>query len=242
MRKLTDLTGMTFGKLKVLYRGDDYVTPSGQHKPTWWCECSCGNPNLVNVMGTHLRTGHTQSCGCHNIFTTKQANTKSNKWDLTGEYGIGYTTNTNVPFYFDLEDFDKIKKYCWREDMGKNGYIVARDITKPHETKMVSLHRIIMDCPPEMQVDHIYHNTKDNRKSKLRIVTPAQNNYNKFPSKDDSRITGVKKTENNKWVASITHLGKYHHLGTYDTKEEAIEARKKGEEKYFGEYAYKEET
>lgn len=35
MGKLIDLTGMTFGKLKVLYRGDDYVTPSGQHKPTW---------------------------------------------------------------------------------------------------------------------------------------------------------------------------------------------------------------
>lgn len=240
MDKLIDLTGKTFGRLKVLYRGDDYITPKGQHKPTWWCECSCGNPNLINVTGTHLRSGHTTSCGCYNIQTTIEANSKTNVYDLTGEYGIGYTTNTNVPFLFDLEDFDKIKQFCWREDNSKNGYIVARDITQPHETKIVLLHRIIMNCPDEMQVDHIFHDVKDNRKSKMRIVTLAQNNYNRLPYEGE-KIRGVYPKKNGKWKAQITFKGVVHNLGLYNSKGEAVTARKEGEKKYFGEYAYQEE-
>lgn len=38
-------------------------------------------------------------------------NKRYNRYDLTGEYGIGYT-NQGVEFYFDLEDYDKIKEYC----------------------------------------------------------------------------------------------------------------------------------
>ncbi len=36
-----------------------------------------------------------------------------NRYDLNGEYGIGYTNVSDLPFYFDLEDFDKIKSYTW---------------------------------------------------------------------------------------------------------------------------------
>ena len=34
-------------------------------------------------------------------------NKKSNIYDLSGEYGVGWTSNTNEEFYFDLEDYDK---------------------------------------------------------------------------------------------------------------------------------------
>ena len=37
---------------------------------------------------------------------------KENIYDLSGEFGIGYCTNTGSPFYFDLEDYNKIKNYC----------------------------------------------------------------------------------------------------------------------------------
>ena len=32
-----------------------------------------------------------------------------NNYEFTEDYGIGYTYN-NIPFYFDIEDFDKIKQ------------------------------------------------------------------------------------------------------------------------------------
>ena len=30
---------------------------------------------------------------------------------MSNDYGVGYTTNTNKEFYFDLEDYDLIKEY-----------------------------------------------------------------------------------------------------------------------------------
>ena len=65
---------------------------------------------------------------------------KYNKYDLSGEYGIGWTTNTNHVFYFDLEDYEKIKDYCWIEN--DQGYIIAHNIhgTQPVNVRM---HRIV---------------------------------------------------------------------------------------------------
>ena len=39
--------------------------------------------------------------------------------------------------------------------------------------------------------------------------------------------------ERNTWYAYITFKGEFHFLGRYSDKEEAIEVRKKAEEKYF---------
>ena len=64
MAKLKDLTGKTFGRLTVIERYDDYVSPSGQRQAQWVCECSCDQHNIIIVRGSHLKTGRTTSCGC----------------------------------------------------------------------------------------------------------------------------------------------------------------------------------
>ena len=48
--------------------------------------------------------------------TDSRFNVKYNKYDLLGSFGVGWTTNTNKEFWFDLEDYDKIKDYCWAEN------------------------------------------------------------------------------------------------------------------------------
>lgn len=55
-----DLTNLQFGKLTVIKRGDN--DKSGHVR--WWCKCDCGNPKLILVAAGHLKSGHTQSCGC----------------------------------------------------------------------------------------------------------------------------------------------------------------------------------
>lgn len=50
---------------------------------------------------------------------------KYNRYDLNlkdehGLYGVGYCFNTGHEFYFDMDDYDKIKDYCWSEDKTKN--------------------------------------------------------------------------------------------------------------------------
>ena len=57
MGKIIDITGMTFGKLKVL--GPD---PQKGRYLKWICECECGN--FISVNGANLRSGNTKSCGC----------------------------------------------------------------------------------------------------------------------------------------------------------------------------------
>ena len=61
---IEDLSKQKFNHLTVLYRGEDLVQPNGSKKTRWWCQCDCGNPQLVLVQTNHLKTGHTKSCGC----------------------------------------------------------------------------------------------------------------------------------------------------------------------------------
>ena len=62
MPKAIDLTGQRFGRLLVLERVEDYVSPKGLHLKRWKCKCDCGN--IKNVGGNELKTGRTKSCGC----------------------------------------------------------------------------------------------------------------------------------------------------------------------------------
>lgn len=60
---LIDLTGQTFGHLKVLKRAPDKII-SGEKVVHWYCQCDCEDHNIAIVSGHNLRTGHTISCGC----------------------------------------------------------------------------------------------------------------------------------------------------------------------------------
>lgn len=58
-RNFIDLTGETFGKLKVLYEEPNIRADAHS---VWVCQCDCGN--IVNVSGRNFRKRTTQSCGC----------------------------------------------------------------------------------------------------------------------------------------------------------------------------------
>ena len=225
-----DLTGLYFGRLKVIERVEDYIEKNGNKRSQWLCECKCGN--RVKVIGKSLKNGNTKSCGCLQKEITSKHFKKYNDYDLSGEYGIGYTFKGDT-FYFDLEDYDKIKDYCWY--ISKTGYVISQD----SEHKAIRMHRLVMNVTDsKVLIDHIYHNKTDNRKSQLRIVSASQNGMNTVRRKDNtSGVTGVS-LDNNRWSAQITCDGKLIRLGRFNTFDEAVSARKLAEEKYFGEYAY----
>lgn len=60
-----DLTGMRFGKLSVIERAEDYVSPRGYRGVAWKCRCDCGKD--VVIRGCNLRNGKSLSCGCNRI-------------------------------------------------------------------------------------------------------------------------------------------------------------------------------
>ena len=63
MARLNDLVGQKFGRLKVISRAPDHVTPSGSRSVVWWCKCDCGKETAVRA--NELRNGSVLSCGCY---------------------------------------------------------------------------------------------------------------------------------------------------------------------------------
>lgn len=234
-----DLTGKIFGRLKVLCQSEDYIVPSnGKHYARWLCECSCEDHNQVTVTVGNLTSGKIQSCGCLArellIEFNQQTKHKVNDYDLSNEYGIGYTSNTHNQFFFDKEDYDLIKDHCWCEHIKTSGYhaLEAYDQTLDKIVPMIT----VLGCKG---YDHIDRNPLNNRRSNLRKATQAENTRNRSkPKNNTSNVIGVgwmKKI--NKWRARITVDEQNIYLGVFDNKIDAIRERLIAEKKYFGEFA-----
>jgi len=143
----------------------------------------------------------------------------------------------------DTEDLEKIsnknvKFYAYKEKKNDTFYAVAcprSEINKSGFT-MVQLHRIIMETPKGLVVDHINHNPLDNRKSNLRNVSIIKNSQNRKGSQKDSKsgIRGVHFNQKiNKWIAQITVNKEKKYLGCYKDIKTAERVAVEAREKYF---------
>lgn len=133
----------------------------------------------------------------------------------------------------DDEDYAAITQHTWQRNF--HGYVVGNiDGTD------VYLHRFIMGYPEGRVVDHINGDKLDNRRSNLRVCKHKENTRNARRSKNNtSGHTGVSyRPKRKSYRAYITVDRRQIGLGHYPTLEEAVAARKKGERKYFGEFAY----
>lgn len=237
MKKL-DLTGERFGYLYVIKEGENYAYPSGRTRTQWLCRCDCGNE--VSISTNNLKSGNTKSCGCKKQFLSLNTfkDNNGNRYEFDGETGIGYTKN-GTKFYFDKEDYDKVKKYKW--NVTSKGYICTH-IKVNGKKKCLFLHRYIMSAEEGISVDHIRgRNSKtDNRKSNLRIASNSQNRFNTPLQKNNtSGYTGVYWIRHmKKWHAQIIINKQNINLGYFENIEDAITARKEAEEKYQGEFSF----
>lgn len=228
------LIGKQFGRLTIL--DIDYVKSKSTGRKYYICQCSCKDKTIKSIRADAIGK-RSNSCGClqKEIVARycKENYTQTNKYDLSGVYGIGYTGDGRK-FKFDIEDYQMIKDYCWH--INKCGYVVKR------KNEITTLfHRLVMNCKDKnLVVDHINHDTTDNRKSNLRIVTQQQNCFNsKIRNINKSGCKGVSFDKSrNKWSDSIVYNGKNIHLGRFEDFNEAVKHRKIAEEKYFGEFSY----
>ena len=80
-----------------------------------------------------------------------------NEYEIKGDYVVGYTARYKNEFYFDLDDFEKVKQYYWIID--SSGNVICKKVTP-----QLSMHKLLMG-------DGIYihknDNKSDNRKSNL---------------------------------------------------------------------------
>lgn len=143
--------------------------------------------------------------------------------------------------YFAIVDncnYNWLNQYKWSV-CNQNGFLKA--VSWVHG-KNVSMHRLIMNPPKGMDVDHINHDALDNKLNNLRVCTRSQNCCNQKPRVGTSShfkgVTFNKKCQ--KWVAQITKNGKYHWIGSRESEIEASELYNEKAKELFGEFAYEQ--
>jgi hypothetical protein len=145
----------------------------------------------------------------------------------------------------DDEDYDHVAGLPWyishsaKKSYGYVVYATKRD-PKTHKQKRIRMHRLIMnETSPKVFIDHINHNTQDNRKRNLRRCTRQQNGFNRKKNKNmTSTYKGVCWSKGHKkWVSCIKLDGKNIYIGHYDSEIEAHEAYKLKAIELFGEFA-----
>lgn len=123
----------------------------------------------------------------------------------------------------DAEDVNKIRYTKWK--LSTSGYATN---TPKFSGSSKHMHREILGT--DRFVDHINHNTLDNRKCNLRVVTKSQNAMNQ-------NFKGISRN-GCKWYTHIKIDQKMLNLGNYLDEEEALYARWYAEQVLFKEYAY----
>lgn len=138
-------------------------------------------------------------------------------------------------------DYDDLNQFRWYAQYSKgiDNYYAFRLVSFKKKgklkNKIILMHRMIMDAPKRKVVDHINHNTLDNRKENLRIVSSRQNNQNK-KVKGTSKYPGVCWHKyNKKWRATIYVNGKNKDLGYFKEEREAAKAYERACRELIGE-------
>jgi len=123
----------------------------------------------------------------------------------------------------DDEDYDYLMQWKWSAHLNNNRYFYAeRGIKVNGKCKTIRMHVDLMKPKIGNIVDHINHNTLDNRKHNLRVCTRSQNNANRTSVKNSSsKYLGVGFEKDRGWTARIRKDGIGYRLGTFNTEEEA---------------------
>lgn len=140
----------------------------------------------------------------------------------------------------DDSDFEWLSSRKWYISTGGHGYLYAGS-SASHTKRTDLMHRIIMNAPHGMEVDHINHDTLDNQRHNLRLCTHNENAYNNLrKTKSYSGYKGVILCKDNrklKWLSRIMFNRKGIFLGRFSTPEEAALVYDAKARELFGEFA-----
>jgi hypothetical protein len=134
------------------------------------------------------------------------------------------------------EDVCRVEAYSWRAQISnRTVYAYTADFSTGRR-RNVAMHRLLMEFPVGMQVDHRDGDGLNNTRANLRLATAAQNQHNKMATKrNTSGFKGVFKARA-KWKAEIKVGGKSVYLWTFDAPDTAAKAYAKASADLHGEF------
>lgn len=137
----------------------------------------------------------------------------------------------------DDDDYELVSKYSW--SLSSSGYAIST-FRKDGKQWTQPLHRLILNAPDGVFVDHKNNNRVDNRKSNLRLCSALENAMNAVKRKDGkSQYKGVYRSiKNGYYVAHIQHKGSREFLGYYKEEMDAAFYYNLKAKELFGEFAY----
>lgn len=139
----------------------------------------------------------------------------------------------------DDEDYDDLNQYYWNAD--KKGFAVRNvpsDTTRSGYTTEL-MHRHIMRAAPGEGIIQVDGNRLNNQKHNLRRAPRAGHRHWFLPGSIPTRYRGVSMQKGySRYRATLCLEGKMHHLGWYDTMEEAAEAYNQEAARVWGQAAF----
>ena len=126
----------------------------------------------------------------------------------------------------DEEDFETVAAFSgtWSTAAGRNTFYARINIRDANnKQKTMYMHRVILNPPADLQIDHKNHNGLDNRRENIRIVTRGENGRNRIDNVEfQSDVDGVSWNAHIKaWMAQPRVNDKMVHLGYFDMRFQA---------------------
>jgi hypothetical protein len=137
------------------------------------------------------------------------------------------------------EDAERVGEYSWAAHRhSTNGTFRAIRNGPPwHKQECISMARFILNAQQGEVVDHLNHDTLDNRRENIRCCTIAQNHANRRKQAGTtSQYKGVERRRN-RWQARIVVQRHRIDLGIYDDEQEAARSYDQAAVRYFGPFA-----
>lgn len=212
MREWPTLIGQKYGMLTVT--GQAESSPSGRRR--WICRCDCGNETIV--LGGNLKRGTTVSCGC------------KKRSDLTGQRRGRLMVLERSDRYGDRGN-RRTRLWKCRCDCGAITYKATDVLTNPQVS-------MCQECAATYAITRAREKAgfEDGTQiSRIRDVKPNSSNA--------SGMRGVYlDPKTGRYRARLKFQGKIYNLGSYTCLEDAVKARRQGEEEIYGTYLAEKDT
>jgi hypothetical protein len=139
----------------------------------------------------------------------------------------------------DAEDFAWLSAFRWRAShSGHSKFYAVRSARIDGVERNLYMHRVIVNAPPNLDVDHINGNSLDNRRCNLRVCTHAENLRNAHWRHGTSRFKGVSWHAGAKaWEAYIRLNGRKQYLGSFESEIDAAKPHDAVALMHFAEFA-----